>query len=125
MCGEYRVAQLMKQNKFKANIGYKNHFFRSSPIADNHLQQLIVCERDTAWVADITITYIKMYEGWLYSAVVLDLFSRKIIVRSMQPNMGRSIVIKALCNSVLKVKFGAQAELKKSLPNTKKGYRFR
>jgi len=101
-CSENRVARLMKQAKLKANIGYKRRYFKSSVpalIADNHLQQqFVVCEPDTAWVADIT--YIKTYEGWLYLAVVLDLFSRKIIGWSMQPNMTKDIVIKALLMAV-------------------------
>lgn len=102
VCSENRIAKLMKQHKLKANIGYKRRYFKSSVpalIADNHLQQqFVVCEPDTAWVADIT--YIKTYEGWLYLAVVLDLFSRKIIGWSMQPNMTKDIVIKALLMAV-------------------------
>jgi len=66
----------MKQAKLRADIGYKQHYFKSSAphiAADNHLQQqFVVCEPDMAWVGDIT--YIKTYEGWLYLAVVLDLF---------------------------------------------------
>jgi len=63
--------------------------------ADNLLQQqFVVCEPDMAWVADIT--YIKTYEGWLYLAVVLDLFSRKVIGWSMQPTLTSDIVSKAL-----------------------------
>lgn len=98
ICGENRVAKLMARAKLKANIGYKRRYFKSSVpsvIADNHLQQqFVVSEPDTAWVADIT--YIKTYEGWLYLAVVLDLFSRKVIGWSMQPTMTSDLVIKAL-----------------------------
>lgn len=101
-CGENRVARLMKQAKLKANIGYKRRYFKSSKThiaTDNHLQQqFVVCEPDTAWVADIT--YIKTYEGWLYLAVVLDLFSRKVIGWSMQQTMTSDIVIKALLMAV-------------------------
>jgi putative transposase len=57
-----------------------------------------LCESYTAWVGDIT--YIKTYEGWLYLAVVLDLFSRKVIGCSMQPTMTSDIVIKALLMTV-------------------------
>ena len=100
--GENRVAKLMKQAKLKANIGYKRRYFKSSTphiAVDNHLQQqFVVCEPDTAWVSDIT--YIKTYEGWLYLAVVLDLFSRKVIGWSMQPTMTSDIVIKALLMAV-------------------------
>jgi putative transposase len=93
-----RVAKLIKQAKLRANIGYKRRYFKSSTphiAADNHLQQqFAVCEPDTAWVWDITD--IKTYEGWLYLAVILDLFSRKVISWSMQPTMTSDIVIKAL-----------------------------
>jgi len=101
-CGENRVAKLMKEAKLKANIGYKRRYFKSavpSVFSDNHLQQqFVVCEPDIAWVSDIT--YIKTYEGWLYLAVVLDLFSRRVIGWSMQPNMTSDIVIKALLMAV-------------------------
>jgi putative transposase len=101
-CGENCVAKLMRQAKLKANIGYKRLYFKSSVpaiAADNHLQQqFVVCEPDKAWVADIT--YIKTYEGWLYLAVVLDLFSRKVIGWSMQPTMTSDIVIKALLMAI-------------------------
>lgn len=102
VCGENRVAKLMKKAKLKADIGYKRRCFKSSvpsTIADNHLQQqFVVCEPDTAWVSDIT--YIKTYEGWLYLAVVVDLFSRKVIGWSMQQTMTSDIVIKALLMAV-------------------------
>ena len=95
---ENRVAKLIRQAKLKANIGYKRRYFMSSIpsfAADNLLQQqFVVCEPDMAWVADIT--YIKTYEGWLYLAVVLDLFSRKVIGWSMQPTLTSDIVSKAL-----------------------------
>jgi len=101
-CGENRVAKLMKQAKLRANIGYKRRHFKSaipSVIADNHLkQQFVVCEPDEAWVADIS--YIKTYEGWLYLAVVVDLFSRKMIGWSMQSTMTSDIVIKAMIMAI-------------------------
>jgi putative transposase len=101
-CGENRVAKLMKKAKLRANIGYKRRYFKSaipSVIADNHLQQqFVVCEPDEAWVSDIT--YIKTYEGWLYLAVVVDLFSRKVIGWSMQATMTSDIVIKAIMMAI-------------------------
>ncbi len=44
------------------------------------------------------ITYIRTHEGWLYLAVVVDLFSRKVIGWSMQPRMTKEIVLNALLN---------------------------
>jgi putative transposase len=46
------------------------------------------------------ITYIKTHEGWLYLAVVLDLFSRKIVGWSMQSLMTKQIVLDALLMAV-------------------------
>jgi putative transposase len=47
-----------------------------------------------AWVGDFT--YIATEEGWLFLAVVIDLFSRKVIGWSMRPDMHRDLVIDAL-----------------------------
>uniref|UniRef100_UPI001F4A349D IS3 family transposase n=2 Tax=Klebsiella pneumoniae TaxID=573 RepID=UPI001F4A349D len=46
------------------------------------------------------ITYIRTHEGWLYLAVVVDLFSRKIIGWSMQSRMTKDIVLNALLMAV-------------------------
>ncbi len=51
-----------------------------------------------SWVTDIT--YIRTHEGWLYLAVVVDLFSRKIIGWSMQSRMTNDIVLNALLMAV-------------------------
>lgn len=100
--GENRVARLMRLAKLKANLGYKRRYFKPSApsvISENHVQQqFVVAEPDNTWVTDIT--YIKTYEGWLYLAVVVDLFSRKVIGWSMQPTMKREIVIKAILMAV-------------------------
>ena len=46
------------------------------------------------------ITYIRTHEGWLYLAVVVDLFSRKIISWPMQSRMTKDIVLNALLMAV-------------------------
>ncbi len=53
---------------------------------------------DERWVTDIT--YIRIHEGWLYLAVVVDLFSRKIIGWSMQSRMTKDIVLNAMMMAV-------------------------
>lgn len=53
---------------------------------------------DERWVTDIT--YIRTREGWLYLAVVVDLFSRKVIGWSKQPRMTKDIVLNALLMDV-------------------------
>ena len=65
------------------------------PIADNVLdRKFTATEPDQAWVADIT--YIETHQGWLYLAVVIDLFSRKVVGWSMAEYMRTELVLTAL-----------------------------
>ncbi|EIM5211965.1 DDE-type integrase/transposase/recombinase [Staphylococcus pseudintermedius] len=57
-------------------------------------QQFKVSQPGSVWVPDITYVYAK--EGWLYSAIVMDLFSRRIIGWAMAPRMTKALVISAL-----------------------------
>jgi transposase InsO family protein len=65
------------------------------PIAPNLLSRnFAVAAPNRAWTGDIT--YVPTNEGWLYLAVVIDLFSRRVVGWSMQPEMSSSLVIDAL-----------------------------
>lgn len=65
------------------------------PVADNRLQQDFTASKaDERWAADIT--YLWTGEGWLYLAVVLDLFSRRIVGWSMQARLHKQLVLDAL-----------------------------
>ena len=65
------------------------------PVAANHLDQKFVATApNQVWVTDIT--YIRTYQGWLYLAVVIDLYSRMVVGWSMKPSMHRDIVLDAL-----------------------------
>lgn len=102
-CGKHKVARLMKQAGIKAEIGYKRkpHMKPGPPshIAPNLLEQKFSYARpNQAWVTDIT--YIKTAEGWLFLAIVLDLFSRQVIGWSMKNRMETDIVISALMMAV-------------------------
>lgn len=101
-CGQNRVARLMKQAGLKAQVGYKKPRFKGgSPAihAENHLKQNFnVKEPNQTWVTDIT--YIRTYEGWLFLAVVIDLFSRQVIGWSMQSKMHVDLVLDALVMAV-------------------------
>lgn len=85
-CGENRVARLMQKNGIKALRGYKKPRYKAgypAQLSPNHLdRQFTMGAPDQAWVTDIT--YIRTHEGWLYLAVVLDLFSRQVIGWSMK-----------------------------------------
>jgi putative transposase len=78
-CGINRVHRLMRSARIRFQIGYGKRKYKRggepSLVAPNHLQrQFDVKEPNWVWVTDMT--YIRTYEGWLYLAVVLDLFSR-------------------------------------------------
>lgn len=61
----------------------------------NHLnREFIVNTSDTSWVTDIT--YIYTWKGWLYLAVVIDLYSRKVMGWSMKHTLAKDIVLDAL-----------------------------
>jgi transposase InsO family protein len=65
------------------------------PIASNVLNRQFSAKRPNAvWVADIT--YIPTKEGWLYLAVVIDLFSRKVVGWSMSRVIDADLVLSAL-----------------------------
>ena len=97
--GRHRVRTLMKINGIQAI--WKRKFVHTTdsrhdqPIADNVLdRQFMPTAANVAWVSDIT--YIRTRCGWLYLAVVMDLFSRKIIGWAMAPTMPAELVCAAL-----------------------------
>lgn len=97
--GRHQVANSMRRQRLRAKAARKykattnsNH---SLPVAPNLLQQNFHADRpNQAWVADIT--YIATDEGWLYLAVVLDLYSRHVIGWSMSERMTAALVCNAL-----------------------------
>jgi transposase InsO family protein len=94
------VARIMRDNdiraksarKFKCRTTDSNH---ALPVADNVLGRQFDPEGpNESWVADIT--YIPTREGWLYLAVVEDLFSRMVVGWSMDATMTSRLVVDAL-----------------------------
>jgi putative transposase len=80
------------------------------PIAPNVLdRKFTVAAPNQAWVGDLT--YIATEEGWLFLAVVIDLFSRKVVGWSMRPDMQRNLVLDALEMAWLGRNPGKQAGL--------------
>lgn len=99
MVNKKRVARLMKIHKLygAGTLKKKPRHKAGRPhyAHPNHLKQCFITEKpNEAWVTDIT--YIRTYEGWLYLAVVLDLFSRKIIGWAMSHRMTSSLALDAL-----------------------------
>jgi len=98
-CSKRRVARLMRVNglrpktrrKFKATTDSKHDL----PVAENLLDRHFVCDGpNRVWVSDIT--YIWTLEGWLYLAVVIDLFNRAVVGWSMSERIDRVLVLDAL-----------------------------
>jgi putative transposase len=97
--GRQRVVRLMAKlgicarlkRKFRVTTDSKH----SLPIAKNVLDRnFTTTEPDRAWVADIT--YIWTAQGWLYLAVIIDLFSRRVVGWSMAEHMRTDLILTAL-----------------------------
>lgn len=97
--GIYRLRRLMRKHGLRSV--WKRKFMHTTdskhalPISANVLnRQFNPARPNQAWVADIT--YIRTRSGWLYLAVVLDLFARKVVGWAMAPDMQATLVCKAL-----------------------------
>jgi len=102
-CCPNRVARLARLAGIKAQIGYKRrpgkYGGKPSVIVDNTLdRQFSVAAPDRVWVTDIT--YVKTYEGFAYLAVVIDLYSRKVVGWAMQSRQTTDLVLQALLMAV-------------------------
>ncbi|WP_411178928.1 IS3 family transposase [Klebsiella variicola] len=97
-CGKKRVSRIMQLNRIKAVRGYKaprRIAGRPSVVAPNRVQrQFTVVRANQVWVTDIT--YIRTWQGWLYLAVVIDLFARNVVGWSMKPTLSRELALDAL-----------------------------
>jgi len=98
-CSLNRTARIMRKHSIRAV--YKERFVVTTdskhgmPVAENLLEQKFGSENpNTHWLSDIT--YVWTSEGWLYLAVVIDLFSRRAVGWSMDKNIDRSLVMSAL-----------------------------
>jgi putative transposase len=102
-CGKNRVARLMRENQLAAR-GKKAFRPRTtvpgSGAAPNLIKDL---EPPTGvnqiWVSDIT--YIATLEGWLYLAIILDLFSRKVVGWKLGETLEAELVVTALGNALM------------------------
>lgn len=101
--GRHRVARLMRDNGLKAlpKRRYKkttdsNH---GGPVAANLLDQDFACDgSDQKWGADIS--YIWTTEGWLYLAIVLDLYSRRIVGWATSDRLKKDLALNALRRAI-------------------------
>lgn len=100
VCNRKRVARLMRVHRLVAKHRRRRRVRTTDsrhglPIAPNRLNRHFSAQRpDEKWVADIT--YIDTAEGWLYLALVLDVFSRKIVGWAMETHLETTLVEQAL-----------------------------
>ena len=101
--GRHRVARLMSENGMKAR--QKTRFKKTTdsdhggPVASNVLDQDFTADGpDQKWGVDIS--YVWTAEGWLYLAIVLDLFSRRIVGWQLSDRMKRGLAMGALQRAI-------------------------
>ena len=101
--GRHRVARLMRESGLHARM--KRRFRRTTdshhawPIAPNLLGQDFTATRSNQkWVADIS--YVWTREGWLYLAVVLDLFSRRVVGWATSDRLHKELALTALRRAI-------------------------
>jgi transposase InsO family protein len=98
-CSKNRVARLMKKADIKSKMSRKfiittdsKNTLKAAP--DRLKRRFVVYSQDKAWVSDTT--FIATREGWLYLAVILDLFSRQVIGWAMSTKNNSQLVQDAL-----------------------------
>lgn len=101
--GRHRTARLMRENNLRART--KTRFksttdsHHGEPIAPNLLEQNFSCDSpNQKWGGDIS--YIWTQEGWLYLAIVVDLYSRRIIGWEARDRMKKDLAICALQKAI-------------------------
>jgi putative transposase len=103
-CGLHRIEKLMRQQAFRARprrrrLPPDTGLRSSAAIAPNTLnRQFEANAPNQKWSADFT--YIWTAEGWLYVAIVLDLFSRRVVGWSMSATMTADLVANALMMAI-------------------------
>jgi len=104
VCSLNRVARLMREHGLCARQRRKwrpatTDSGHTLPVAPNLLgRQFTVAQPNRVWVADIT--YIPTKEGWLYLAVVLDLYSRRVVGWSAGDDLSSQLPLRALQNAL-------------------------
>jgi transposase InsO family protein len=104
-CSENRIARVMRANsivavqkrKFRVTTNSKHDY----PVWPNVLNRNFVVEKPNAvWVSDIT--YVWTFEGWLYVAAILDLFSRGIVGLAMDKTIADTLTTQAMRQAILR-----------------------
>ena len=102
-CSKHRVARLMRENNIRAKGGYRTRRYLAGGKPAELIPNLVkrnfdVSQPNRIWVTDIT--YVRTWEGWVYLAVVLDLFSRKVVGWATRQTIHRDLALDAILMAV-------------------------
>jgi putative transposase len=102
-CSKNRVARLMKADSLKAKRIKRFKITTKSehnlPVAPNLLNKVFaVTAPNRVWVSDIT--YVWTWEGWMYLAVIIDLYARKVVGWSMSTRINKELVVSAINQAI-------------------------
>jgi transposase InsO family protein len=105
LCGKNRIARLMRQasivSRMRRKFRVTTHSKHSFPKAANLVRQNFSTDKpNRLWVSDIT--YIWTKEGWLYLAVIIDVFSRLVVGWALSNRLHHSLVLQAFQQAVRK-----------------------
>jgi len=103
VCGENRIARLMRENGIKARTKKK---FKVTTKSDHNLpvaQDLVkrdfsASQMNELWLSDIT--YIWTWEGWMYLAAVMDVYNRQIVGWALHDRLNKTLVVDSLSNAL-------------------------
>jgi putative transposase len=114
LCSRRGVARLMRQHGIRAiyPTPYRvtTNSAHGNPVAPNVLNRDFTAARpNEKWVSDIT--YVPTQEGWMYLAVVIDLFTRKVVGWSTGSHLEASLVVAALSRALLLTRAAPEALL--------------
>jgi transposase InsO family protein len=103
ICSKNHVARLMRQDKLKSKRTKRYKTTTNSkhnlPIAPNLINQnFAVKQPDRVWVSDIT--YLWTWEGWMYLAVVIDLYARQVVGWAMRTRINKELVLSAISQAI-------------------------
>jgi len=99
-CGRHRVARLMRREGIRPSKRHRRYPVTTQrqpgviPAPNRLNQDFSATMANSKWVSDFT--YIDTAQGWLYLAIILDLFSRKVVGWAMSEHMNTTLVETAL-----------------------------
>lgn len=102
-CSRHRVERLMKAQGIRAQVGYRRKprslGGAAAAVANSILDRdFSPVAPNVAWVTDIT--YVRTHQGWIFLAVVIDLFSRQVVGWAMRSTQHTDVVLQALLAAV-------------------------